>query len=208
MRHPCRAIARLTHACAAGQAIRGVLLPITRRPGVLQACLSAIGSDREDVGPAHDSIRDARNAVGATSIDPLQSEIHNCTLCAGLLSAWARCSCDPDTDVVSWLTEGAPAGILDHPVQMGIFPDAVEAAVIMDLLDGDFGDPAIRMSYASVEEDDDAVGELNRLGAAGFIKKFATLDLSRGATPAWGRFSGEPRPGGCGHSCRSITNIR
>ena len=115
--------------------------------------------------------------VGGTSIDPLQSAIQKCTLCADLLSVWARFSCAPDTDVVSWLTEGVPAGTLDHPRQMDVFPDAVEAADIMDRVDGDFEDPALRVNYASVEEDDYALSELDRLFAAGFIKKFATLDL-------------------------------
>ena len=114
----------VSHACATGQVIRGVLLAIIRRPGVLQACPSALGSNREDVGPTHDSIKDAvAQLVSATSIDPLQSEVHNCTLCADLLSAWARFSCDPDTDVVSWLTEGAPTGDSRSPLQMGIFPE-------------------------------------------------------------------------------------
>ena len=84
--------------------------------------------------------------VGAASTDPLQSEIHCCTLCADLLLAWARFSGDPDTDVVSWLTEGAPAGILDHPFQVGVFPDAVERADFMDPADGEFGNLAKRMS--------------------------------------------------------------
>ena len=122
----------------------------------------------------------------AVSVDPLQPEIHNCKLCADLLWARARFSCDPDTEVLSWLTEGAPARILYHPLQMGIFPDAVQAADIMDPVDGVFGDPAMRMSYASAEEDDYAVGELDQLCVAGFIKKFATLDLCAeflGCTP-------------------------
>ena len=63
MRHPARAVARLARAREAGQAIRGILLPVIRRPGVLQACLSANGSDREDVRPTHDTIKVARVAV-------------------------------------------------------------------------------------------------------------------------------------------------
>ena len=58
--HPARAVARLAHALEAGQAVRDLLLPFLRRPGVLQSCLSAIGSDREDVGPTPDIIKDAR----------------------------------------------------------------------------------------------------------------------------------------------------
>ena len=172
-------------------AIPGILLLNIRGPGVLQACLSAIGSDREDAGPTHDPIRDARDAVaqlvGAASTDPLQSDV-NCTLCADLLSAWARFSNDPDTDVVFRLTEGAPAGILDHPLQMGIFPDAVKHADFMDPADAEFGDPALRMSFA---EDDYALSEMDRLCAARFIKKFATLDLCtefRGCTPVVSKF--------------------
>ena len=112
MCHPARAVARLTRALEAGQAVRDLLVPFLRRLGALQLCLSAIGSDREDVGPTPDSIKDARDAVaqlvGATSTDPFCVPIS--------FSAWARFSGDPDTDVVSWLTEGAPAGILDHPL--------------------------------------------------------------------------------------------
>ena len=72
---------------------------------------------------------------------------------------------------MSWLTEGAPVGILSHPVKW------VEQADFMDPANGEFGDPAERMSYAFVEENDYAFNELDRLCAAGFIKKFATLDL-------------------------------
>ena len=47
------------------------------------------------------------------------------------------------------------------------------------------------MNYASVEEDDYALRELDRLWAAGFIKKFATLDLGTeflGCTPVVSKF--------------------
>ena len=124
----------------------------------------AIGSDREDVGPTPDIIKDARDAVaqlvGATLTDPLQSEIHNCTLCADLLSAWARFSGDPDTDVVSWLTEGTPAGIVEHPFHVGI-SDAVGRPDFTDPADGAFGDPASRVSYASVEEDEPSANSID-----------------------------------------------
>ena len=56
-------------------------------------------------------------------------------------------------------------GILDHPVKMGTL---VKAADTMYLANGDFGDPAVRMSYASVEEE----LSVNSVG-------FALLDSSR-----------------------------
>ena len=88
-RHPERTVACLSHALEAGQAVRDLLLPFFKRSGVLQSCSSAVGSDREDAGLSPDIIKDARvtvsQLVGATSIHPLQSEIHNCTLCANLL---------------------------------------------------------------------------------------------------------------------------
>ena len=50
---------------------------------------------------------------------------------------------------------------------MNIFHDAKEAADFVDLVDGVFEDPAMRMSHASVEKDDYAVGELERLALPG-----------------------------------------
>ena len=61
----------------------------------------------------------------------------------------------------------------------------------MDPANGECRDPALRMSYASVEEDDYALSELDRISAAGFIKKFATLDLCTeflGCTPVVSKF--------------------
>ena len=43
--------------------------------------------------------------------------------------------------------------------------------------DGEFGDPALRMSYASVEEDDYALSELDRLCAAGFHPEIRDVGL-------------------------------
>ena len=42
---------------------------------------------------------------------------------ASLLEAWRVSARGPDNQIFSWLTQGAPAGILHQPVDVGIFPD-------------------------------------------------------------------------------------
>ena len=63
---------------------------------------------------------------------------------------------------------------------MGIFSDAIESPDFMDPADGEFEDPAFRMSYASVEEDDYALGTLRcwvhqEIRDAGLVHRFSRL---------------------------------
>jgi hypothetical protein len=64
---------------------------------------------------------------------------------------------------------------LEHPVQVGVFPDAVEALDCVDPLQATFEDPEHRCSYESVERDDGAWEELHRLVDKGFVTKIPTL---------------------------------
>ena len=85
--------------------------------------------------------------------------------------AWCRLCGDPDTEAASWCLEGAPAGLLEHPSQIGIFPDAVEDADGLDPVVAEFADPELRMSYQAVENDPFALEEVERLRSRGFLTR-------------------------------------
>ena len=86
-----------------------------------------------------------------------------CAVCGDIFECWATLCGDPDTDAASWPCLGAPACILEHPQHLGIFPDAVEDAGCIDPETADFEDPEGRASYKSVEVDDFALSEVQRL---------------------------------------------
>ena len=54
-------------------------------------------------------------------------------------------------EAATWTWQGAPAGILEHPSQVGVFPDAKEPGDWVDVGDETFPAPETRSSYASVE---------------------------------------------------------
>ena len=179
MRHPARAATRIPSLRDTGKKVRALLDRfIELHPHVVDACNDAIGGDDEG-GPGETDLQAVRAGLArlldAPSAAPLLAKDHNCTLCGPLLEAWARASGDPDTDAARWPSQGAPAGILCHPEQLGIFPDAQEPHDLVDPLEASFPDPEFRASYASVESDDHATEELDRLVQAGFLCRFDSL---------------------------------
>ena len=187
---------RLTDARAASAKVRHVLEELLdNQPEIQAACLAAVGSERL-AGPSLEQLELARakvaTVVNAASPHPFVPDGPRCAVAGDLLLAWAQACRDPDADTALWATHGAPAGILVHPARTGIFPDAVEDQGCVDPLETEFGDPALRHSYDSVECDDHALDELHRLVDKGFVKKVSTLEECKaalnGETPVVSKF--------------------
>ena len=57
----------------------------------------------------------------------LDADLHSDTtiteVSQSIMEMWAKRAGDPDTPVVRWLREGAPAGITKHPENVGVFPE-------------------------------------------------------------------------------------
>ena len=151
------AVARLPHARRVGAQIRGALQQALEADANLyQSCLRAIGSEAADAGPPEDALQRLRQTlgsiVGCDSPDPFDPKVYDCEIAGSLLEAWTQAAGDPDWEAASWPRTGAPAGILEHPEQVGVFPPAKEASDLRDPLTTEFDAPETRNSYASVEE--------------------------------------------------------
>lgn len=197
LRKATSAAAKLPVARDIGRQIKHLLQSeLEANPVLLARCIDAIGSVDPDAGPTDQDLSIARRKLGAllntTETDPLDSREHDCTLCAGLLAAWAGAAQDPDVAVPRWLREGAPAGITSHPQACGIFPPAEEDAGIVELEDMTFENPEHRQSYQGVEECDYAMEEIQRLTDKGFLLRCDSLASCRealgGADPIVSKF--------------------
>ncbi|CAK9014935.1 unnamed protein product [Durusdinium trenchii] len=148
------------------------------RPEVEQSCLQAIGSDRPDAGPDSWQLSELRDTL-MMSLDTGQQFVLkpglDTKLDAGLIWTMARAFGDPDADTVyTWLTEGAPAGI-DKPIE-----DPGEVFPPYDLdgtepLTASLPEPTTHRNYTSVDNDEAAGPEVNRLISTGFVRAFDSL---------------------------------
>ena len=93
---------------------------------------------------------------------------------AGLLWTIARSFGDPDADTIhTWLTDGAPAGISQPILDPGcIFPPDEPTSTLQD---HQLPDPLLHFNYATVDEDEAAADEVDRLVSTGFVKEFGSL---------------------------------
>ena len=144
---------------------------LDEHPELEQKCLQAIGSEEAEAGPEKaelDQVADAlRGALGYTQCDGVQG-LHT-QLRAALIWKVARHLGDPDADeIYKWLTQGAPAGISEIIQDPGeVFPpDGVEKTEEVAYL----ADPWQHSNYSSVDADDMATPEVDRLIATGFVK--------------------------------------
>ena len=141
-------------------------------------CTDSLGSDDPKAGPPEAKLQLIRQSlaeiVGADDAKPLDAAQYDCEVAGGLLEAWCKAARDPDTEAASWPRLGAPAGILDHPQQVGVFPDAVEDEFLLDPLTTEFDAPATRQSYAGVEACPHALEEVERLTSLGYLTKCGT----------------------------------
>ena len=179
LRNAAGAVRRCASAKSFGRKVRQLLdFFLDRHPEAIEECASAIGS-KDGARPAENLLPALRAGMarlcGASTPLPLTVSEHHCSVCGPLLEAWSEAAGDPDTEAATWPRVGAPAGILQHPGQCGIFPDAEEVGELLDPLQVQFPDPETRDSYASVEKDDHAAEEIQRLVDKGFLLQRDTL---------------------------------
>ena len=111
--------------------------------------------------------------------DPVSNSRCSSAICADLLEAWRTVAHDPEDQVHSWLTSGAPAGVRKHPVHRNIFPevDSFEEwgdGELLDTPDSDF------VNYAGIDEDDDVWIEMAKHADKNFVTIFSTLARNQG----------------------------
>lgn len=181
LRRTAVSVGKLPGLVAVGQGLRAVVREhFDQDPEFARRCVAAIGDASPDAGPTDAQLRKLRQAMGqflgTTDVDPLPADIHDCTICGGLLEAWTRAAGDPDAEAAAWPRLGTPAGIEVHPGQPGVFPTAKEPADIVDVEDQVFAPPEMRESYKSVEVDDFAWDEVARLASRGFLQRFDRLE--------------------------------
>jgi hypothetical protein len=184
LRDTAGAVDRLAHARQAGAKIRADLEALlNKRHDIEQACVIAIGDTDPSAGPTPEQLREVRRclaaAVGATSCEPYAPAGTRCSIAGDILQSWASMCGDPDIEAATWTYLGAPAGIREHPKQVGIFPDAVEDSGCVDPESAIFEDPEFRQSYATVENDDHAWEEVHRLVKKGYLTRLMTLDACK-----------------------------
>ena len=177
MRKPRSAAARIPGYRQAGIVVYRVLMRHLRRDNDLyQKCLQSISSDAPDAGPSEEQLGPLRSELRMSLSDV---DISHCKpaldskLQADILWQIARAAGDPDGDCIyEWLTEGAPAGISKSIEDPGrIFPpDHEEEIVAEQYLPDHFN----HKNYTSVDEDEAAAPEVERLINTGFVESFST----------------------------------
>ena len=142
-------------------------------------CLEAIGSDDLNAGPTEDDLTKVRRTFADEydMRDTNNTEAMDTKLQAQLLWKMAREFGDPDADTIyEWLSEGAPAGItmdIDDPGH--VFPPEDNPNRAMEL--GSLPDYQLHTNYTSVDGDEAAGPEVERLIQTGFVKAFDTHQL-------------------------------
>ena len=90
-------------------------------------------------------------------------------------TSWAKAANDPAAALRSWLTEGAPAGlVLDFDQLDGLYP-RVKAEDIDESIDSLYTDHETFIDYNGVDEDDDAAEALDKYLNKGYLKEFHAL---------------------------------
>ena len=107
-----------------------------------------------------------------------------------LLELWRTVSLDPDDEVIRWLREGAPAGLVEAIKDRGIFPTYSEEEDPL-LIDADdlATEPAFT-NYDGVDANPAVAEEVKRMHDANYVKQFAAYeDVVRylGAEPVLSR---------------------
>ena len=88
----------------------------------------------------------------------------------GLVKAFVKLACDPDTDLATWLEDGAPTGVMCPIEPKGVFPRVESTGEAVSELEEFYATAAATSNYASVEENREAVEqEVQRLSRMGFV---------------------------------------
>lgn len=180
-------VPRLPQVQQAGQPVRRALgAELDEVPGIEASCVAAIGTKQEHAGLSEEHLALARqamgNMLGTDDVEPLSVD-HNCRICGKLLDAWMKFAKDPDTEAASWTWTSAPAGILHHPRQLGVFPEATEHDVIAEPETAMFDDPIAMFSYASAHCGDFAFEAVERRAKLGYLEVADSVTALGGRVP-------------------------
>ena len=175
-------MSRLPIVREAGSLLFIALRSTLRSSATLQSVLSTIGlKDCTSVGAevAQAAAQAIRSALGprVPNFSPTRSLSDVCTpVDVDLLELWRTASMDPDTAVVRWLREGAPAGLLQPIEDCGIFPTYSEEEDPQSMNAEDLCTESAFTNYAGVEDNEDVALEMQRLTDAGFVTQFQAYE--------------------------------
>lgn len=175
------AVAKLPSSVAFGKQLRELFVKVLGKDkDLMQRCLAAVGSEEEHAGPSAKQLEKFRvelaQVLGTDCASPLDKNKYHCSICGQMLISWAKKAGDPDVEAATWTIKGAPAGITEHPGQPGVFPDKPNEQDYVEPDDMLFEDPEWRRSYESVEQDEHAWAEVQRLTGLGYLKQFDDLE--------------------------------
>ena len=179
MRNPRYAMGKIPGHSAIGPLIRDAVNKyFDSCPAVEAKLIASIGKKKDEVTmPTQEETSACMNLV--REVLPFRPDDESLTqLNAAFLGAWVAAAGDPDHHVIDWLRRGAPAGILHHAGQAGIFPpagDEGEAAKERALQEHYHG----FKNYTSMEESSHGKEVLQELVTRGYVKKFSTLAAAR-----------------------------
>ena len=126
MRNPLKSLAMLPPNNASPAVRREIDRFLDSHPDVQTDVMASIASNCSMIRPSDSRLDVLRvelaKILHAKSINGVCSELYNTSLRADLLYAWASRARDPARDAATWLWSGAPAGIIDHVPDWGIFP--------------------------------------------------------------------------------------
>ena len=86
---------------------------------------------------------------------------------------------DPDDQPVQWLLSGAPAGLAEEIVYRGVFPEYDPAEDMAELDVAELATEEDFENYAGVESAQEVSDELERLRAAGHLRRFESLHAAQ-----------------------------
>lgn len=168
LRSPWRACERLPRLRAVGRQLRSVLDGfLNAHPRFLE--LATAGEAAAEL--AKDSSLDELRAAVVSACGgghDIAAAPHS-PWRPGIVAAHIRASGDPETELVDWLTGGAPIGVRREIRPCGVFPRTAEAPPTEDKVDDILTDVHVGHNYRSFEEVRHlAVPELERIVQAGY----------------------------------------
>ena len=85
--------------------------------------MASYGADKHaNLGATQEEVMELRRRLADLFGADLDDGPKRTEICAPLLDAWCAAAGDPDTPLLRWLRDGAPAGILHIPEAVGGVP--------------------------------------------------------------------------------------
>ena len=196
LRKPCFSIRKGSHMLNLGIQVRNTIDRFCgSHPGFRDRYLNSIGNKDALPFPGGGDVDKLRENVAELllrqfenrpdlTVESVNQSVSN-SRCATVLKAnfvqlWASAAQDPGAKIVSWLTEGAPGGLLVHPDLDGLFPSVVDDTMTRE--PGDlFTDFSSFENYVGVEDNPHAKAAIQGYIDKGFIDSFDTLDACQAA---------------------------